>query len=87
MNKKPESKPKIELSDQAKSLKVGIYEHFKGKKYRVLGVSLHSERLEELVIYQALYGDNLIWARPIEMFLDNKNLNDRQEVPRFKYIK
>ncbi len=35
--------------------RAGIYEHYKGKKYRVLGISRHSETLEELVVYQALY--------------------------------
>lgn len=78
---------KIQLSDKAKRVKIGIYEHFKGKKYQVLGVGLHSETLEEVVVYQALYGEKTIWVRPIDMFLGNKNFGNGQEVPRFKYIK
>ncbi|MCI9414065.1 MAG: DUF1653 domain-containing protein [Clostridiales bacterium] len=47
----------------------GIYRHFKGRRYRVLHVARHSETLEELVVYQQLYGEHGIWVRPLEMFL------------------
>ena len=50
-------------------LKLGEYEHFKGKHYKVLGVAKYSETLEELVVYQALYGEKQIWVRPIPCFL------------------
>ena len=46
------------------------YRHFKGKDYRVLYVARHSETLEEMVVYQQLYGDQGIWVRPLEMFLE-----------------
>ena len=47
----------------------GIYSHYKGDKYIVLDVAIHSETKEELVVYRALYGDNKLYARPKTMFL------------------
>ena len=71
-------------------LQLGRYQHYKGKFYEIIGVARHSESLEELVIYKALYdseefGDNALWARPKKMFLE-KVLVDGKEVERFKYI-
>lgn len=48
----------------------GRYRHFKGNEYEVLYVATHSESLEPLVIYRALYEDGKVWARPMSMFLD-----------------
>lgn len=45
------------------------YRHFKGKEYRVLYVARHSETLEEMVVYQQLYGEMGVWVRPLDMFL------------------
>ncbi|MFA4931259.1 MAG: DUF1653 domain-containing protein [Patescibacteria group bacterium] len=72
-------------------IQLGIYQHYSGKQYRVLGVGRHSETLEELVIYQALYdsdefGPHAIWARPKKMFGETVEI-DGQKVPRFKKIK
>lgn len=75
----------IKLSPEARFLKLGIYEHYKGNKYRILGVALHSETLEELVIYKALYGKKLTWVRPLKMFLENVEI-DGKIAPRFRLL-
>jgi len=72
------------------NLKLGKYQHFKGKFYKVIGIARHSETIEELVIYQALYhseeyGNNSLWARPKKMFMENV-VRDGKEMPRFKYV-
>lgn len=46
----------------------GLYLHYKGGRYEVLGVVRHSESLQEMVLYQALYGENGLWVRPRAMF-------------------
>ena len=51
-------------------LKKGIYRHFKGNRYRLLYVARHSETLEPMVVYQALYGDMGIWVRPAAMWTE-----------------
>ncbi|MBI2409799.1 DUF1653 domain-containing protein [Candidatus Kaiserbacteria bacterium] len=67
-------------------IKPGIYEHYKGKRYRVIGVGKHCETLEDLVIYEALYENEVskLWARPFEMFTGEVEVNGRR-VTRFKY--
>ena len=66
-------------------LKTGAYEHYKGKRYEVLGVAKHSETLEDLAIYRALYGKRVTWARPLKMFKEKVKVGNKL-VPRFKYI-
>lgn len=71
-------------------IKTGRYEHYKGKQYEVIGVARHSETLEELVVYRALYdseefGKNALWVRPKSMFLENVVV-DGKEMPRFRYL-
>ncbi len=64
----------------------GRYKHFKGGEYEVLGVALHSETKEELVVYRALYGEQKLWVRPKKMFLE-KVIVEGSEVPRFSKVK
>ena len=66
-------------------IKLGKYQHYKGKEYEVIGIAKHSETLEELVVYRALYGDQDLWVRPLKMFLEEVEVNDKK-IPRFKYI-
>lgn len=63
----------------------GRYQHYSGKEYHVLGVCRHSETLEVLVVYQALYADYALWVRPLDMFLEKITQNG-VTLPRFKYI-
>ena len=60
----------------------GIYRHYKGQRYRVLGTAHHSETLEPLVVYQALYGDHGLWVRPAAMFSETIEL-DGEPIARF----
>lgn len=62
------------------------YRHFKGNEYLVLHVAKHSETLEEMVVYQALYGERGIWVRPLSMFLEKKEV-DGKMINRFEEIK
>jgi hypothetical protein len=61
------------------------YRHFKGNEYLVLYIAKHSETEEELVIYQALYGERGIWARPVAMFEESVEF-EGNIVERFKEI-
>ena len=74
----------VKFSKHDKSIKLGIYEHYKKKRYEVLGVVIHSETLEELVLYKALYGKSLTWVRPLKMFLEKVEIQGKK-IPRFKY--
>ncbi len=63
----------------------GLYQHYKGRYYQVMGVGKHTETLEEFVVYQALYEKGGLWVRPLEMFNENVTFNG-QLMPRFKFI-
>lgn len=79
-----------ELKQIAKVIPGTIFEHYSGKRYRILNVGRHSETLELCVIYQGLYdcptfGPNPIWIRPLEMFLEIVVINGNPQ-PRFRLI-
>ena len=67
------------------TIKIGKYRHFKGNEYEVIGIAKHSETLEEMVVYRALYGDNGIWVRPANMW-DETITRDGKTFKRFTFI-
>ena len=66
-------------------IKLGKYKHFKGNEYEVIGIGKHSETLEEMVIYRALYGDGGYWVRPASEW-DEEITRDGKTFKRFIYI-
>lgn len=56
----------------------GVYKHFKGDYYIVLGVAINSETGEYMVVYRALYGNNELYVRPMDMFLEEVNRNNQK---------
>ena len=69
--------------------KLGKYKHYKGNFYEAVGIARHSETLEEMVVYRALYdseefGNNSLWVRPKKMFLENIVYNGLEQL-RFKF--
>ena len=66
-------------------IKVGKYRHFKGNEYEVIGLAHHSETMEELVVYRALYGEYGLWVRPASMWNETVE-RDGKTCARFTYI-
>ena len=66
-------------------LKPGKYRHFKGGEYELIGIAKHSENLEPMVVYRALYGEKGLWVRPAAMW---NEIVEKPEYtgPRFTYI-
>lgn len=64
----------------------GIYRHYKGELYEVIGLARHSETEEPLVVYRALYGDFGLWVRPAAMFDESVSADGRAQ-PRFALVK
>jgi len=75
----------VDKNNMAKEIKLGKYRHYKGKEYEVLGVAKHSETLEDLVVYRALYGEGELWVRPLVMFSEEIEV-DGKKIPRFKFV-
>lgn len=73
------------LTPSPPAVEPGIYQHFKGARYEVIGTGRHSETEEHLVFYRKLYDDYSFWVRPVDMFLDAVS-RDGYEGPRFTRI-
>lgn len=72
---------------QNQQIKLGKYRHFKGMEYNVIAIAKHSETLEDMVVYEALYDNKVskIWVRPLKMFLETIE-KDGKTFKRFEYI-
>lgn len=68
------------------NIKLGKYKYYKGNEYEVIGIARHSETLEELVVYRALYGDGGMWVRPLAMFTEDVEV-DSVKIPRFQFVR
>lgn len=66
-------------------MQLGLYQHYNGKFYHVIGICRHTESLEEMVVYRGMYGDFGLWVRPKAMFLE-KVIHQGQERARFQFI-
>lgn len=67
------------------NIRPGKYRHYKGNDYEVLGLATHSETLEPMVVYRALYGEYGLWVRPAKMWGELVEVSG-QQVPRFCYV-
>lgn len=67
------------------SIETGRYRHFKGNEYEVLYIAKHSETMEEMVVYRALYGEKGVWVRPANMW-DETITRDGKTFKRFEKI-
>ncbi len=67
-------------------LEKGLYRHYKGNLYEVMMTAQHSETEEWMVVYKALYGEEGIWVRPYEMFMDYVNIEGKK-LKRFTFVK
>lgn len=66
-------------------LALGKYRHYKGQDYEIMGLVRHSETLEHMVLYRALYGEQGLWVRPYAMFCESVQV-DGIQVPRFALL-
>lgn len=69
-----------------KTMKAGLYRHYKGNQYEVIGTVRHSETEEVLVLYKPCYGEREMWARPLVMFCETVTTKDGETVARFQYV-
>nr|BFD65637.1 DUF1653 domain-containing protein [Bdellovibrio sp. HAGR004] len=76
-----DSKPETDIIPGA------IYQHYKGRLYKVIGLGHHSETLEDVVLYESLYDNPVgrLWSRPAHMWNELVDVNG-EKVPRFKFL-
>lgn len=67
-------------------IRPGRYRHFKGNEYEVLCTARHSETLEEMVVYRALYGEGGVWVRPAVMWEETVTPPGKEPQKRFIYV-
>lgn len=67
------------------TIKPGRYRHFKGGEYEVVGLAKHSETMDEMVVYRALYGERGLWVRPASMWNETVE-RDGKTFRRFTYL-
>ena len=81
----PGENPGVFLRRVIMEIKPGKYRHFKGNEYEVIGTAKHSETMEEMVVYRALYGEFGLWVRPASMWEETVE-RDGKTYQRFTYI-
>ena len=69
-----------------KELRKGLYRHYKGNDYQVIGVAGHTETGEPMVVYKALYGEMVLWVRPLSLFIEQVTI-DGVNQPRFEFVR
>ncbi|MCW8092647.1 DUF1653 domain-containing protein [Alteromonas sp. ASW11-130] len=73
------------MTSKLRKVRPGLYKHYKGNEYRVIGVATHSETKERVVVYRPCYGEQALWVRPLEMFCETISVNN-ESVPRFAFL-
>ncbi|WP_067863906.1 DUF1653 domain-containing protein [Neptuniibacter marinus] len=67
-------------------IELGRYKHYKGAEYEVINLARHSETEQWHVIYRQCYGDEGLWIRPLDMFIEQVRLENGQQIARFAKI-
>ncbi|MBF7075015.1 DUF1653 domain-containing protein [Glaciecola sp. MH2013] len=76
---------KLNQNQHNVDLPPGKYQHYKGNFYELIGIAKHSEDESELVVYRPLYGEGRLWVRPLSMFIETVQVDDKS-LPRFKFV-